>query len=389
MTDEAATAADQGSGTHVAAEPTAPPRRTALYETHHALGARLIDFAGWEMPVQYTGIIEEHRAVRERAGLFDLSHMGELWVSGPGAGPGLAHALVSDPTRLVPGRAQYSMIVAEDGGIIDDLIVYRIAPDRFLTVPNASNAETVSAAVRERLAGFEAALDDASSRTSLIAIQGPRAREILAPLTDVDLSALKYYAIAEGHAAGSPAWIARTGYTGEDGFELFLEWEAAPAVWATLLAAGTPVGLVPAGLGARDTLRLEAGMPLYGNELDRETTPMEAALERVVKFDKAGDFVGRAALEEAQARGPRKRLVGVELRDRGIARHGYPVMLPGATDACGIVSSGTLSPTLGKAIAMAYVPPDQSAPGTMVEVGVRASRVPAEVVTLPFYTRPS
>jgi len=387
--DEATTAPAHESEPEPAGGPATPSRRTALYETHRALGARLIDFAGWEMPVQYTGIIEEHRAVRERAGLFDLSHMGELWVSGPGAGPGLAFALVSDPPRLVPGRAHYSMICAEDGGIIDDLIVYRVAPERFLTVPNASNAETVSAAVRERLSGFEAALDDASLRTSLIAIQGPRAREILAPLTDVDLASLRYYAIAEGHAAGSPAWIARTGYTGEDGFELFLEWDAAPAVWATLLDAGASVGLLPCGLGARDTLRLEAGMPLYGNELDRETTPMEAGLDRVVKFDKPGDFVGHAALEEAQQRGPRKRLVGLELRDRGIARHGYPVMPPQAADPCGIVTSGTLSPTLGKAIAMAYVPPDRSPAGTMVEVGIRASRVPAEVVQVPFYKRPA
>jgi aminomethyltransferase len=390
MTGKTTADATPGSEGQPTGEGRAPaPRRTALYETHRAHGARLIDFAGWDMPVQYTGIIEEHRAVRERAGLFDLSHMGELWISGPGAGAGLAHALASDPPRLAPGRAQYSMICAEDGGIIDDLIVYRVAPERFLTVPNASNAETVSAASSERLAGFEAAVDDASLRTSLIAIQGPRAREILAPLTDVDLASLRYYAIAEGHAAGSPAWIARTGYTGEDGFELFVEWDDAPAVWATLMDAGTPAGLLPCGLGARDTLRLEAGMPLYGNELDRETTPMEAGLERVVKFDKPGDFVGRVALEEARERGPRKRLVALELRDRGIARHGYPVMLPDADEPCGIVTSGTLSPTLGKAIAMAYVPPDRSPTGTMVEVGVRASRVPAEVVPMPFYTRPS
>jgi aminomethyltransferase len=380
---------DTGSGETAGGGSAAPPRRTALYETHRALGARLIDFAGWEMPVQYGGIIEEHRAVRARAGIFDLSHMGELWVSGPGAGAGLAYALVSDPTRLGPGRAQYSMICAEDGGIIDDLIVYRAADERFLVVPNASNAPTVSAAVAERLSGFDATLDDASLRTSLVAIQGPRAREILAPLSDVDLAALRYYAIAEGHAAGAHAWVARTGYTGEDGFELFLDWDDAPAVWTTLAGAGAPAGLVPCGLGARDTLRLEAGMPLYGNELDRTTTPMEAGQERVVRLDKPADFVGRSALEEARRRGPRKRLAGLELRGRGIARHGYPVMLPEDADACGVVTSGTLSPTLGTAIAMAYVPPDRSQPGTMVEVGVRTSRVPAEVVTMPFYTRPS
>jgi aminomethyltransferase len=365
------------------------PRRTALYDAHRAAGARLIDFAGWEMPVQYEGIIDEHRAVRSRAGLFDLSHMGELWISGPQAGDSLGYALVSDPARLAVGRAHYSMIVAEDGGIIDDLIVYRTADDTFLVVPNASNARAVSAAIRDRLAGRQATLDDASLRTSLIAVQGPEARAILEPLTDVDLASLKYYAIAHGTVDGVDAWVARTGYTGEDGFELFVDWDAAPALWGTLMEAGSAAGLVPAGLGARDTLRLEAGMALYGNELDRDTLPGEAGLSRVVKLEKAGDFVGRAALELAEARGPRKTLVGLELRDRGIARHGYPVHRASDDAISGIVTSGTLSPTLGRAIAMAYVPPDAAAPGTMLDVGVRASRVPAEVVPLPFYKRPS
>ena len=364
-------------------------RRTALYEQHRALGARLIEFGGWEMPVQYSGIIDEHRAVRTRAGLFDLSHMGELWISGPDAAAALAYAVVTDPARLGMGHAHYSMIVVPDGGIIDDLIVYRIGPERFLVVPNASNREVVAAAVAERLANFDAVMDDASLRTSLIAVQGPRALDILGPLTDADIASLRYYAITEGHAAGVPAWIARTGYTGEDGFELFLAWDDAPAVWDRLMAAGADYGIVPAGLGARDTLRLEAGMPLYGNELDRDTRPAEAGLGRVVKLDKAGDFVGRAALAAAADAGPRKQLVGLVMRARGIARHGYPIYAAASPEACGVVTSGTLSPTLGEAIAMGYVPPEHAATGTMVDVGVRAARVPAEIVPLPFYRRSS
>ena len=264
---------------------------------------------------------------------------------------------MSDPTRLAVGRAHYSMICAEDGGIIDDLIVYRVADERFMVVPNASNRETVAGELRERLAGHDAALDDASLRTSLVAVQGPRAAELLQPLTDVDLAALKYYAIAEGHACGQPALIARTGYTGEDGFELFLDWDDALPVWDALLDAGQPFEILPCGLGARDTLRLEAGMPLYGNELDRDTNPYEAGLGRVVKLDKAGDFVGRAALEQVAAQGPAKQLVGLTMRGRGIARHGYPVSLPGEDAPAGVVTSGAPSPTLGVPIAMGYVPP--------------------------------
>ncbi len=362
--------------------------RTALVDRHRALGGRLIDFAGWEMPVQYpTGIIDEHRTVRERAGLFDLSHMGEVWVSGPGAGAGLAAALVTDPPRLTVGRAHYSMITAPDGGIIDDLIVYRLADERFMVVPNASNREEVARELRERLAGFDAAIDDASLRTSLVAVQGPRAAELLQPLTDVDLATLKYYAIAEGHAVGYPAWIARTGYTGEDGFELFLDWDLAGPVWDELLARGAPFGIAPCGLGARDTLRLEAGMPLYGNELGRDTNPFEAGLGRVVKLDKESDFVGRAALEAVAKDGPRKQLVGMIVRGRGIARHGYPVHLPGEEAESGVVTSGAPSPTLGVPIAMGYVPPASAEVGTMVEIAIRSARVEAEIVPLPFYKR--
>jgi len=360
--------------------------QTALIERHRSLGARLIPFAGWEMPVQYQGLVEEHRAVRSAAGLFDLSHMGELYVTGPGAAAALDYAIVTAPSKLAVGRAHYSMICAEDGGVIDDLIVYRLGEERFLAVPNASNVEAVAAALATRLAKFEATLDDASMRTSLVAIQGPRAADILGPLVDVDLKGIKYYSGTEARVGRIPVLLARTGYTGEDGFELFVAWNDALPVWDALLAAGADRGLVPAGLGARDTLRLEAGMPLYGHELDRETTPFEAGLGRLVNLSKPGDFVGRAALEKAKE-SPRKALVGLRMSGRGIARIGYPVYLPAATDACGTVTSGTPSPTLGFAIAMGYVPPDHTAVGSALEVGVRDQRVSAEVVPMPFYRR--
>jgi len=360
--------------------------QTALDSRHRALGARMIPFAGWEMPVQYSGLVEEHRAVRSAAGLFDLSHMGELYVSGPDAGKALDAAIVTTPSKLAIGKAHYSMIAAADGGVIDDLIVYRLGETEWLVVANASNAETVAAALRERIAGFDAKLDDASMRTSLVAIQGPRAAEILQPFVPIDLNSIKYYSGTRTTACGVPALLARTGYTGEDGFELFVDWTDGVKVWDTLLDAGKSRGLIPAGLGSRDTLRLEAGMPLYGQELDRETTPFEAGLGRVVKFDKPGDFVGRAPLEAAKEKS-RKQLVGLKITGRGIARTGYPVYLPAAPEPCGVVTSGTSSPTLGTAIAMAYVPPEHAAPGTVVEVGIRNQRTSAEVIPLPFYRR--
>jgi aminomethyltransferase len=365
-------------------ETSAAVHQTPLRDRHEALGAKLIEFGGWFMPVQYSGILDEHRAVRERAGLFDLSHMGELFVEGGEAGRALAFALMTNPPALTEGRAHYSMICAPDGGIIDDLIVYRLGPERFLVVANASNAPVVSDALAERLEGFKAVLDDRTLAMALVAIQGPRSVEILAPLTDVDLGALRYYAIAEGTVDGIPALVARTGYTGEDGFEVFVENARAAQLWDTLTAAGSAHGMLPIGLGARDTLRLEAGMPLYGNELDRSTNPFEAGLGRVVKLDKSEDFVGRTALEKAAADGPTRRLVGLVMQGRGIARHGYPVHGPAGD---GIVTSGTHSPTLGKAIAMAYVAPADAEPGTIVDVEIRDQRVAAEVVALPFYRR--
>jgi aminomethyltransferase len=367
-------------------DPEHPEHATPLIDRHEALGARIIEFAGWLMPVQYSGILEEHRAVRERAGVFDLSHMGELFVEGPEAGAALAAALISDPPSLAVGRAQYSMICAPDGGVIDDLIVYRLEPERFLVVANASNAAVVSDALAARLAGRRAVLDDRSLVTALVAIQGPRSIEVLSTLTEVDLGAIHYYGVASGEVAGVDALIARTGYTGEDGFELFVERDAGVGVWDSLLAAGRDAGVVPVGLGARDTLRLEAGMPLYGNELDRATNPIEAGLGRVVKFDKGTDFVGRAALEKVAREGPARKLVGLVVRGRGIARHGYAVLA--GERRTGAVTSGTQSPTLGVPIAMAYVAPADAGPGTMLDVEVRGQPVPAEVVPLPFYKRP-
>jgi len=364
---------------------TDEPRSTPLTGRHEALGARMVDFAGWRMPIQYTGILEEHRAVRERAGLFDLCHMGELFVDGPDAGDALAHAVTTDPRSLTVGRAQYSMICAPDGGVLDDLIIYRLAGDRYLVVANASNAATVSDALAERFEGRRAVLDDRSLATALIAIQGPAARGIFAPLTFVDLDTIRYYGIGEGTVAGVPALVARTGYTGEDGFEVFVDAAAGTTIWDALVDAGRSAGLAPVGLGARDTLRLEAGMPLYGNELDRETTPFDAGLGRVVKLAKEGGFVGSDALAKAAEAGPRKRLVGLVVRGRGIARHGHPVWA--ADRRTGAVTSGTMSPTLGVPIAMAYVAPGDAAPGTMLDVEIRDARAAAEVVPLPFYTR--
>ncbi len=363
------------------------PHVTPLEERHAALGARLIEFGGWRMPLQYGSILDEHRAVRERVGLFDLSHMGELFVEGPEAGAGLASALVTNPPALTIGRAHYSMIVAPDGGVIDDLIVYRLADERFLVVANAGNAAVVSDALAERLSGFKAILDDNSLATGLLAVQGPRAISALSPLTDVNLAALQYYAIAEGTVAGIPALVARTGYTGEDGFEVYVETGRMVELWDAMLAAVRAADGMPVGLGARDTLRLEAGMPLYGNELDRDTTPYDAGLGRVVKLDKPGDFVGRAALEPIAAAGPTKRLVGLVVEGRGIARHGYPVLA--GDRRTGVVTSGTQSPTLGIPIAMAYVAPGDAEPGTILAVEVRDAPVPTKVVDLPFYRRPT
>ncbi|PPS86157.1 glycine cleavage system aminomethyltransferase GcvT [Streptomyces sp. MH60] len=370
------------------------PRRTALDATHRALGATMTDFAGWDMPLRYGSEREEHVAVRTRAGLFDLSHMGEITVTGPQAAELLNYALVGNIGSVKPGRARYTMICREDGGILDDLIVYRLGEteagsSHYMVVANASNAQVVLDALTERAAGFDAEVRDDRDAYALLAVQGPESPGILGSLTDADLDGLKYYAGLPGTVAGVPALIARTGYTGEDGFELFVKPEHAVELWQALTRAGEGAGLVPCGLSCRDTLRLEAGMPLYGNELSTALTPFDAGLGRVVKFEKEGDFVGRAALTGAAERAasePPRVLVGLVAEGRRVPRAGYPVVAGG--EVIGEVTSGAPSPTLGKPIAMAYVDAAHAAPGTEgVGVDIRGSHEPYEVVALPFYKR--
>ncbi|SHL16988.1 glycine cleavage system aminomethyltransferase GcvT [Streptomyces yunnanensis] len=382
---------------------TEAPRRTALDATHRALGATMTDFAGWDMPLRYSSEREEHVAVRTRAGLFDLSHMGEITVTGPQAGALLDHALVGNIGALKVGRARYTMICATDGGILDDLIVYRLDEREFMVVANASNAQVVLDALAARQAGFDAAVRDDRDAYALIAVQGPESPGILKKLSPkvstsldqggapiADLDGLKYYAGLPGTVAGVQALIARTGYTGEDGFELFVRPADAVAVWEALTEAGRDVGLVPCGLSCRDTLRLEAGMPLYGHELTTALTPFDAGLGRVVKFEKGGDFVGRAALEGAAERAeqnPPRKLVGLVAEGRRVPRAGYPVVAADGT-VIGEVTSGAPSPTLGKPIAMAYVDAEYAAPGAEgVRVDIRGTHEPYEVVALPFYKR--
>jgi aminomethyltransferase len=362
-----------------------PPRQTPLHAVHERLGAAMTPFAGWLMPLRYTSETAEHQAVRRAAGLFDLSHMGEIAVAGPEAGAALDYALVGHLSALRPGRARYTMICAEDGGVLDDLVVYRQDEERFLVIANAANTDLVVAALRDGTAGRDAEVTDETADHALVAVQGPAAAGILGPLADgLDLAAMKYYAGAFGEVAGRRAWVARTGYTGEDGFEVFCRPEDAVPVWEALASAGAGAGLVPAGLAARDTLRLEAGMPLYGNELGPDVTPFEAGLGRVVKFDKPGEFVGREALAARASAGPRRRLVGLTIRSRRIARHGYPVLADG--EASGEVTSGAPSPTLGVPIAMAYVEPGVGADRPLA-VGIRGEAVPAQLTDLPFYRR--
>ncbi|MFC9855011.1 glycine cleavage system aminomethyltransferase GcvT [Streptomyces prasinus] len=369
-------------------------RRTALDALHRSLGATMTDFAGWDMPLRYGSERDEHNAVRTKAGLFDLSHMGEITVTGPQASRFLDHALVGNIGTVKTGRARYTMICREDGGILDDLIVYRLddtegGSPQYLVVANASNAQVVLDALVERSAGFDAEVRDDRDAYALLAVQGPESSGILQSLTDTDLEGLKYYAGQPGTVASVPALVARTGYTGEDGFELFVKPEHAVELWQALTKAGEGAGLVPCGLSCRDTLRLEAGMPLYGNELSASLTPFDAGFGRVVKFEKEGDFVGRAALAEAAARAertPPRTLVGLVAEGRRVPRAGYAVVAGG--EVIGEVTSGAPSPTLGRPIAMAYVDGAYAEPGTAgVGVDIRGSHEPYEVVALPFYKR--
>lgn len=376
-------------------DPQGPaPRRTPLADVHERLGATMTDFAGWQMPLRYRSELAEHNAVRTSAGLFDLSHMGELLVSGEQAAEALDYALVSEISAIRPGRAKYTMITDEDGGVIDDLIVYRLGAHDFLVVANASNAPAVAAELTARAEGREATVLDRTDDYALIAIQGPKSPAILATLTEADLASLRYYAIYPAVVAGQDVLLARTGYTGEDGFELYAAPDQAAALWDALSLAGQGSGLIPAGLAARDSLRLEAGMPLYGNELSRDITPYDAGLGRVVKLDKASDFVGRAALAERAGRPARHVLSGLIGLTRRVPRHGYQVVWEGKPS--GSITSGAHSPTLGKPIAMAYLNAEASdaarqaaADGAAAElwVDIRGSAEPAALVPLPFYKR--
>jgi aminomethyltransferase len=368
------------------------PRSTPLRAVHERLGASMTPFAGWLMPLRYSSEIAEHRAVRGAAGLFDLSHMGEIAVSGPGAAAALDYALTGHLSAVKPGRARYTMICAPDGGVLDDLIVYRLADTEFLVVANAANTAVVAAALRERAAGQPAQVEDRTGDYALIAIQGPHASRILAPLADIGLDQVRYYAGQPAVVAGREVLLARTGYTGEDGFELFTGPGDAEPVWMALAAAGESDGLVPAGLAARDTLRLEAGMPLYGNELGPDVTPFDAGLGRVVVFDKPGDFVGRAALAARAQAAPARVLAGLTAGSRRVPRHGYPVLWDG--EPAGTVTSGAPSPTLGVPIAMAYLDPGtarraaEDAASARLAVDIRGSAEPAHITGLPFYQRP-
>ncbi|MGA6167397.1 glycine cleavage system aminomethyltransferase GcvT [Amycolatopsis magusensis] len=359
--------------------------KSPLHEVHSGLGASFTDFAGWSMPVRYASELAEHKAVREAAGLFDLSHMAEIELTGPEAARALDHALVGKLSAVSVGRARYTMLCAESGGVLDDLVVYRLAEEKYLVVANAGNAAVVAEALRERAHGFDTQVTDRSAEVALIAVQGPNSPAIVGAVCDADLSALKYYASVPTTVGGHDVLLARTGYTGEDGFELYVDAAVAPEIWQVLTEAGQPHGLVPAGLACRDTLRLEAGMPLYGNELSSELTPFEAGLGRVVKFDKDEDFVGKAALAKRRDAESERVLVGLTGSGRRAPRHGYPV-LDGGT-VVGEITSGALSPTLGYPIAMAYVPPGLSDPGAKLSVDIRGRVEPVEVVALPFYKR--
>ena len=375
---------------------------TALHEEHKKLGASFTDFGGWQMPLKYSSELAEHHAVRRAAGIFDLSHMGEVWVTGPDAAGFLDYALAGKISAMAVGKAKYSLICNEDGGIIDDLIVYRRPAgadglDRFLVVPNAGNAKVVAEALAQRSAGFDAAVEDVSARTSLIAVQGPKAEEILLRLVPAAqhelVTGLKYYAAVEVPflvaGTGQELLLARTGYTGEDGFEIFVDNDDAAALWQAIVAIADEGELTPAGLASRDSLRLEAGMPLYGNELSLDGDPFAAGLGPVVALSKEGDFVGKAALAAKKEAGAGatsgRKLVGLKGLGRRAGRGHYPVLKDG--NVVGEVTSGQPSPTLGYPVAMAYVDVEFTEPGTALDIDLRGKAEPFEVVALPFYKR--
>lgn len=369
-------------------------KRTPLYKMHRALGARMIEFGGWRMPVQYTGILAEHRAVRTQVGLFDLSHMGEVEIAGPRAYEVCQELFVTDIARIQIVQAQYSVMCFTDGGIVDDVIIYRLAEERYLVCVNAANRTTDYEWIVEHNRD-RAEVTDRSEEYALIALQGPQAQTVLSRFTPHDLSAIRRYWAVQGEVAGVPTLLARTGYTGEDGFELFVPAERAEHIWQACSEAGGPAnpstglrtGLVPVGLGARDTLRLEAGYLLYGNDIDARTTPLEAGLMRLVHFE-AGPFVGSEALRKQQADGIEKQLVGIKMEGAGIPRQGYTIWSGQESQRqVGVVTSGTQSPMLGVGIALGYVSPSCADSGTPLAIAIRNRHIPATVVKPPFYRR--
>jgi aminomethyltransferase len=345
----------------------------------------MVEFGGWDMPVEYSGIVDEHQAVRTRAGLFDVSHMGEIEIAGRDALKAVQHVTTNDASRLSIGQAQYSALSTADGTFVDDVLTYRLAAEHFMLVVNASNIMKDFAWINAGIAGIgDAVAVNTSSRYALLALQGPAAREVLQALTGINLSEIKYYWFTTGEVAGVRVTVSRTGYTGEDGYEVFVPPASADRVWDAILTAGKAAGVVPAGLGARDTLRLEASMRLYGNDMDDTTTVLEADLGWIVGWKK-DTFIGADALRRQQQEGVRRKIAGFEVMDRAIARHGYDVYVAG--EKAGVVTSGTQTPYLKKAIGMTYLPVEASSAGTEFEIDVRGRRVRARVVPMPFYKR--
>jgi len=359
-------------------------KKTPLNRVHREAGARMVSFSGWDMPVQYTGVIDEHLAVRTHAGIFDVSHMGEVEVSGREALDFLQHVTCNDVARLAPGRIQYSALTTPEGTFVDDLLVHKMGEDDYWLVINAGNTPKDVDWLRYHAKGYDLRLDDVSDRWCQIALQGPRSQEILKSLTDVPLAAIKYYGFVRGEVAGVPCIVSRTGYTGEDGFELYGPPESAEKLWYAVLGAGAPHGCVPAGLAARDTLRLEAKMALYGNDIDDTTTVLEADLGWILKIEK-GDFLGRDALARQKSEGLTRMLVGFETEGRAIARHGHKAMSQGTQ--VGTVTSGTFAPFLKKNIGLVYLPIALTQPGSRFEIDIRGRMEPAVVVPTPFYKR--
>ena len=360
-------------------EHSGPLKKTPLNAVEHELGGKMVDFGGWELPVQYSGILEEHEAVRTDAGIFDVSHMGEVTVKGPQALELLQKTTCNDVAKLEDGRIHYNALLYPNAGFVDDILIYRVAADDYFVVVNASNTEKDFNWLVQSAKGMDVDVRNESAQWAQLAIQGPRAEQLLRPMTDADLG-MKYYRFAKASVDGIPSIVSRTGYTGEDGFEVYLAPQHAPALLRKIVAAGAK----PCGLGARDTLRLEAKMALYGNDIDQDTTPLEADLGWIVKLDK-GAFTGADVLRRQNSEGTARKLVGFEMIDRGIARHGYPVVEGGRE--IGVVTSGTHSPTLKKAIGLAYLPLDRSAQGTEILIQIRGKESRARVVPTPFYKR--